>query len=309
MAEYIKAVCPHCGKEMQIPSDLEEFSCLYCGDRVRKEVMLELQNTREGRYEEERAYLKERLPQTVTHYLPYSKKITKKEFFGAFETYESENRKILEHLDICARLDPLGVEHCMEEVCKELLDGVEAELSGDKKWSSKSKRDELLFDTRVVMAIFLTPLVKKRRLETAEPFRKELNRQWLERYPKHKWIPGDYDVLAEGFKKKKLCFITTATCRFDGKPDDCEELTAFRAFRDGWLTAHGGEAEIARYYEIAPSIVTCIDHCDDPAEIYSLIREKWLNPCAEAIREGRNEDCRRIYTEMVTTLQEKYYLS
>lgn len=309
MAEYIKAVCPHCGKELQIPSDLEEFSCLYCGDRVRTEVMLELQDTREGRYEEERTYLKERLPQTVTHYLSYSKKITKKEFFGAFETYETENRKILEHLDVCARLDPLGVEHCMQAVCKELLDGVEMELSGNKKWSSKSKRDELLFDTRVVMAIFLTPLTKKRRLETAEPFRKELNRQWLERYPKHKWIPGDYEVLAEGFKKKKLCFITTATCRFDGKDDDCEELTMFRSFRDGWLTEHGGEADILRYYEIAPSIVTCIDHCDDASEIYGMIRRNWLEPCAEAIREGRNEDCRKIYTDMVTSLQEKYYLS
>lgn len=309
MAEYIKAVCPHCGKELQIPSDLEEFSCIYCGDRVRKDVMLELQKTRDGRYEEERAYLKERLPQAVTNYLAYSKKITKKEFFGVFETYEIENRKLLDHLDICARLDPLGVEHCMEDVCKDLLDGVEAELAGHKKWSRKSKRDELLFDARVVMAIFLTPLARKRKLETAEPFRKELNRQWLERYPKHKWIPGDYDVLAEGFRKKKLCFITTATCRFDGKPDDCEELTMFRAFRDGWLTAHGGEAEIKRYYEIAPSIVTCIDHCDDAAEIYGMIRRNWLNPCAEAIREGRNEDCRRIYTDMVTTLQERYYLS
>lgn len=309
MAEYIKTLCPQCGKELQIPSDLEEFSCLYCGERIRKQVEQEPQEDREGRFEEERAYLKEHLPQTVTQYLPYAKKITKKEFFAAFETYETENRPILEHLDTCARLDPLGAEHCMEDVCKELLDGVEKELSENKKWNSKSKKDELLFNTRVVMAIFLTPLVRRRKLETAEVFREELNKQWLARYPKHKWIPGDYDVLAEGFKKKKLCFITTATCRFDGKPDDCEELTAFRAFRDGWLTAHGGEGDISRYYEVAPSIVTCIDHCDDAAEVYGMIRENWLNPCAEAIREGRNEDCRRIYTEMVRALREKYYLS
>lgn len=309
MTEYIKTICPYCGRELQIPSDLEEFSCLYCGERVRKDVMTESRNTPEGRYEEERAYLKERLPQTVTHYLDYGKKITKKDFFGAFETYEAENSKTLEHLDICARLDPLGVQHCMELVCKEMLDGVEEELAGNKKWSSKSKKDELLFDTRVVMAIFLTPLVRKRGSETAEPFRDELNKQWLERWPKHRWIPGDYDVLAEGFRKKKLCFITTATCRFDGKPDDCEELTLFRAFRDGWLTEHGGKAEISRYYEIAPSIVTCIDYCDDASEIYGMIRKKWLDPCARAIREGRNEDCRKSYTEMVKTLQEKYYLS
>ncbi len=309
MAEYIIGSCPHCGKELQIPAELEEFSCLYCGERTRTEVMLALQETKDDRYAQEREYLRERLPLTVTRYPDYYKKITKKEFFRAFETYETENQKTLDHLDVCARLHPQGAKECVQEVCKELMDALDAHMMGLRKWEKKSKRDEILFETRVVLAIFLTPLVRKRKLETAELFREELNKQWLERWPKHKWTPGDYEVLAEGFRRRKLCFITTATCQFDGKPDDCEELVMFRAFRDGWLSENGGKVDIAAYYEIAPTIVTCIDYCDDAAAQYAQIREKWLNPCVLALRENRNEDCRAIYTDMVKTLSKTYLRS
>ncbi|MBO2526952.1 MAG: hypothetical protein CW335_02045 [Clostridiales bacterium] len=33
MAELIKGNCPNCGKPLEIPAELEEFSCLYCGER------------------------------------------------------------------------------------------------------------------------------------------------------------------------------------------------------------------------------------------------------------------------------------
>ena len=54
-----------------------------------------------------------------------------------------------------------------------------------------------------------------------EPLRTQLQTQWLARWPKQLWRPGDYDTLAGGFKKFRFCFITTATCAAEGKPDDC----------------------------------------------------------------------------------------
>ncbi|MBE6984661.1 MAG: hypothetical protein E7434_03430 [Ruminococcaceae bacterium] len=306
MSEFVHGNCPHCGNALQIPADLEEFACLYCGKRCRTEVMLALNVADTDQYTKEREYLNERLVKAVVNYPDYHKKITKKDFFRAFETYEADNAKILEHLDVCARLDPDGKEKCIEKICTELLDHVDAHLMGDVRWAKKSKREQLLFETRVVLAIFLTPLVRKRKLETAELFREELNRQWRKRYPTHKWTPGDYEVLAGGFRKRKLCFITTATCLHEGKSDTCDELQAFRAFRDGYLTAHDGAADIERYYDIAPSIVTCIDFCDDSKAAYEEIRTKWLNPCSLALQENRLEDCRMIYTNMVNTLQKKY---
>lgn len=299
MAEAIRIECPSCKKALEIPRELEEFSCMYCGARMK---LSELLRPTEGQLEAE-DYLRAHLPETVTRYPDYYRRITKKEFIPAFTAYEQENSDILAHLDVAAQP---GTD-AMQRICGELLNSLDAYMAADKRWKHKTSRSQVLFETKLVLAIFLCPLVRKLGLASAEEFCTELNRLWLERYPKQVWYPGDYEVLLAGFKKRRWCFITTATCRHEGKPDDCAELTAFRAFRDGWLSESvGGQELIDTYYNIAPGIVACIDYCDAPAERYEEIRRKWLAPCYHAIREGRPEDCRAIYTDMVHTLCEKY---
>ena len=116
-----------------------------------------------------------------------------------------------------------------------------------------------------------------------------------------------YEEISTGFHKHKLCFITTAVCESEGKPDDCAELTAFRAFRDGWLSeTEQGRALIEAYYEIAPAIVAAIEYSDDRAARYAELRRDYLTPCYEALLRGDNEDCGRIYIRMVRTLQARY---
>ncbi len=302
MAETIRIECPKCKKALEIPQELDEFSCLYCGERLRLADLLRPAAVTEDAREAEE-YLREHLPGTVTRYPDYYTKITKKFFVPAFTTYEQENANILEHLDAAAQ----GDGEAMQRVCRSLLDSLDEHMMGDKRWKFKPRRSQVLFETKLVLAIFLCPLTKKMQLTSAEDFCAELHRQWLERYPKEAWYPGDYDVLVGGFKKRKWCFITTATCAHEGKPDDCAELTAFRAFRDGWLAGHeGGQELIDLYYDIAPGIVACIDYCDAPAERYEEIRRGWLEPCYRALQENRPEDCRAIYTDMVRTLQIRY---
>ena len=306
MAEMIKGNCPNCGKPLEIPVDLEDFSCLYCGKRSLTADLRTVKEIVPGEFEERREALRERLPWAVTGYPDYYKKLTKKEFFKAYELYENENRATVDSLDPCVDACPDGEEAAVQILCKDFLDAVDAHMQADRRWSRKGKQNGVLYETKFVLAIFFTSLIGKRRLRCAEAFNKELNRQWLERYPKQIWSPGDYEVIASGFRKFKWCFITTATCASEGKPDDCAELTAFRAFRDGWLTEHGGEDLIAEYYDIAPGIVTCIELCDDSAERYAEIRERWLAPCYRALREGRMRDCRDRYVDMVRTLEQRY---
>ena len=306
MAELIKGVCPSCGKSLEIPGELEEFSCMYCGARLPISALTAAQGDREE-YTRLREALRPDLPKTVVRYPDHYRKITKKDFFTTFESYENENREILRRLDACAAAHPEGVDAASGELAADLLDGLEAHFQTERRWQRKASRDNMLFETRVVLAIFLTPLVKKLNLACADTFRSELNRQWLERFPKQEWFPGDYEVLTAGFKRRKWCFITTAVCAHEGKPDDCAELTAFRAFRDGWLTEHGGGDLIAEYYDKAPGIVACIELCDDPRRRYEEIRSRWLSPCYRALQEGRYEDCRDSYVAMVRTLEKRYY--
>ena len=103
------------------------------------------------------------------------------------------------------------------------------------------------------------------------------------------------------------CFITTAVCENFGKPDDCFELTTFRNFRDGWLTAQpDGKNLIAEYYAVAPRIVANINRAANPAKIYESIREKYLEPCLNFIMRGDNLACKKLYVEMVTELKKIY---
>lgn len=104
-----------------------------------------------------------------------------------------------------------------------------------------------------------------------------------------------------------LCFITTAVCKSFNKPDDCYELTVFRAFRDNYLRSRAGGAElIRRYYTIAPEIVRRIDGSAAPARIYRGIWDTYLATCLAAIESGDNEACLERYQEMVLTLAQEY---
>lgn len=306
MEGTIKGNCPNCGKPLEIPAELEEFSCLYCGARSKTADLRRKKEIVEGEFEQRRETLRERLPKMVTRYPDYDKKLTKKDFFLAFERYENENRATVDSIDPCVDACADGDEAAVGLLCGDLLDALDAYMQADRRWSKTRGKNDVLFEVKVVLAIFFTPLLRKRELRCAELFREELNRQWLERYPKQMWTPGDYDVMASGFRKHRLCFITTATCAYEGKPDDCAELTAFRAFRDGWLTEHGGADLIAAYYEKAPGIVTCIELCDEPRERYAEIRARWLEPCYRDLREGRMRECRARYVDMVCTLEKRY---
>lgn len=106
---------------------------------------------------------------------------------------------------------------------------------------------------------------------------------------------------------KSGCFITTAVCGSFAKADDCYELTQFRAFRDNWLVRQaGGVALVHRYYEIAPRIVAQIDKRADAKAVYLDIWQRYLKQCLHYIEIGNNEQCRKLYMQMVWDLEDRY---
>ena len=177
-------------------------------------------------------------------------------------------------------------------------------------WAAR-KGSRFLFDEdKYVVALFFVPMVLRQKLPSGREFAETLQAVWVERYPKSPFYVGDYDSLVNGFRKKKflgLCFITTAVCEAEGKPDDCAELTAFRAFRDGYLKAQpDGTALIEEYYRIAPTIVMCIDVCGDRDARYAAIREQYLQPCYNALQAGDLAGCKTKYVRMVRDLEREY---
>lgn len=304
MADLIKVTCPNCGKELDIPAELTDFSCLYCGERSNVAALLAPKTTAEQ--EALLPAIREKLLDTVKNYPDYHKKLDKKNFFDAFELYEFSNSPVLRDLDTCAAAQSDGGKTLVRQVCKDFVDDLEAYMGKDPRWKRKPSRSAVAWEVKVVLAIFLTPLARKLELSCAEDFRTGLHQEWMTRWPQERWEPGDYETLVNGYKKRKFCFITTATCRHEGKADDCAELTAFRDFRDGWLTGRGETDLIEAYYAVAPTIGACIDYCDDADARYAEIRSRWLEPCYRALQEGRNADCRAAYMDMVQTLEQRY---
>ncbi len=97
-----------------------------------------------------------------------------------------------------------------------------------------------------------------------------------------------------------LCFITTAICKADNKPDNCDELEAFRQFRDTYMMADEKRRELVRlYYDIAPKIVNKISASKNSDEILNKLKTDYLMPSYRAINTGDYEAAFYLYCDMV----------
>ncbi len=308
----ISGICPQCGNLLQIPAELQQFSCLYCGTRLDLEDLLpeapaNARATELPPAEAQAAYdyAAAHLPECITGYLGCFRHLTKKEFEPYFRRYVAENQEVFRQLDRAAAGRPQERQAVLEAAADGFLTQLEA-------WTVKNRRvltsrDTMLDDAKFTLCLVMIPALRSLRLSIGEEFAQLLREKWLERYPKKVFQLTTYQEIAQGFQRKKLCFITTAVCSCLGKPDDCAELTALRAFRDGYLSAcPDGPALIRVYYDLAPAVVTAIDVADDPKTVYPAIWTKYLSPCLDALNRGEPGLCKDLYTGMVQDLCSKY---
>lgn len=139
-------------------------------------------------------------------------------------------------------------------------------------------------------------------------YRCKLSRQQLESWTATNICMSSRHTDCADYKKSSGgCFITTAVCLTMGKPDDCEELTMMRLFRDKWLRNQpDGNALIEDYYQTAPIIVEKIDQQPDRKAIYSNIYKEYILPCVECAKTKKFAKSKKIYVDMVTSLKEQY---
>ena len=308
--EYLVGKCKCCGEELRVPARLTEFSCMFCGAKLTpKDLLEELPPLElEGDPEELMARVQLQIVHCIVDHPGIHKKINKHEYDAAFEAYERSCRAVFEDLDLACRMDPARQSARIQLAVDSFLDQLAQYWSQRKEWKNKTSRNLMQDDDKMTIAIFLVPMVGKLRLTISEEFCNTLQRSWVERHPKSPFYVGSYDAISGGFRRRfKLCFITTAVCEELGKSDDCEELTAFRAFRDGYLmSCPDGPALVEEYYNIAPGIVTCIDHCGDRHARYTAIRDQYLDPCFADLKAGRLEACKARYIAMVRDLERQY---
>lgn len=175
---------------------------------------------------------------------------------------------------------------------------------------SKRKRDIKSLDHKMNMVSYFVPLMGGMPSEKAQEFTERMVASWNKKMPQYKIGHSTYEGIKGGFRKGMFCYITTAVCRSLDKPDDCYELTALRRYRDEYLLAsENGKQLVEEYYNIAPTIVKRINRQENAGEIYRGIWEIYLRPCIRLIEEDRKEECRDVYSTMVTKLEEEYLYS
>lgn len=304
--EQISGICPQCGNMLQIPGGLEEFSCLYCGARLTAAQLLPQEEATQDAGASElcfRAYAGDVL-RTVTDYPNVMEKMSRKLFSDYYAAYSAACVDPFAHLEQAVLQQSERRDEIIDRAAAELLNQLAQWL--DAKGLSKKKYRLALDDAKYTIALLLVPAVRGYGLSISEQYCRRLHALWLQTYPDARFELCTAEELFQGFQRK-LCFITTAVCREEGKPDDCAELQAFRAFRDGYLMAcQDGPELIAEYYDWAPGIVSCIDYCEDSAAVYRRLREQWLQPCYADLQRGALASCKTRYAAMVRQLQHEF---
>lgn len=309
--EMIVGYCPHCGKKLQIPADLERFACMYCAEKMNRDQLLsELPKPVTASPQDiEKAFaaFEEAVLRCVTEFPDSYKRVNKTDFTGYSENYLTTCRPCIDELERCARMDPDHVTEWGEKGAESFMRQVNEWFAAQPDWKSKRKRNLLIDNTKFTIALFMIPMLSRVNWQVAKPLAKKIHALWMQQYPESPFSLATYQDIVGGFKKRWFCFITTAICEQEGKPDDCAELTAFRRFRDGWLMQQPDGADLIReYYDTAPFIVMHINYCDDAPARYQELRENYLQPCYEALQENRLDDCKKTYITMVRDLQKRY---
>lgn len=247
--------------------------------------------------------LKREMPDLLTDIKNPLDGFKKDEYEQAFLAYIKEHDDILREIEdvyVCSTNAKEG----MQTLAQEFVEYVKTSLETETK---KRKRSQKLMDYNMILVVYLFPALLKQNQRSGEAFAKALLQEWNQAFPKTNLHLASYEEIAEGFRQR-FCYITTAVCQSLNKGDNCEELVLLRGYRDGYLMGlPGGQRVIQEYYDVAPTIVKHINRRENAEDIYRGIYETYLRTCIGLIREDKNEQCRKVYTDMVYELEDKYF--
>ena len=305
--EFITGTCPNCQGELQIPKGHEKIICMYCGREMDVKAAAEekrhLSSEERQKAAEALKAAQEQFPELLFSVKDPLKDFKKSVYEASFRAYEEAQAKALQAIEDAYRLSE-DRESPLKELVFGLMEKVQEQL--DRKKGKRGQEDAMM-NFNMCLVVYVNPALMDCNKSSGRPLVEELLRQWKERFPKTNLKPADFETINGGFKRR-FCYITTAVCESQGKPDDCYELNLLREYRDGYLMKQpDGEALIRHYYDIAPTIVKRIGREGDARKVYEGIWKDYLSPCIRLIEAEDNEGCRTVYQDMIYALDKRYF--
>lgn len=344
---FKEAQCPTCGGVLQVPEGLEELTCMYCGKELQAKELLYQKNEDKGQqtskdsviseecqllelydtnplkalelaqelFEKDRFHFAgnyilgmEAFPRLLIEHRELAAQFKRNSYEISMEQYIVDSKELLEYIDRACRIKSEEKEQVLSVCVKKMFRDMK-EMIPKVAIDSKTKQSFILDDYKMVVALYLIPMILEINLEISEALADMIIIEWVKEYPKMPIRKGSYENIRDGFRKKGFCYITTAVCDTLEKEDDCYELNMFRNFRDYYLLQQeDGQVLIEEYYQVAPIIVERIDGLADRDRIYKNIWNQYLKGCLLAIEEGKDAQCKDMYCQMLLELKKQYIL-
>ncbi len=228
----------------------------------------------------------------------------KKTYKGIFEqAYEKHKGVVSDILALCEG----KTDEEREKITDELADVLPDHAGERLQDIPKIKRERASIDYNMNMVVYVVPILTYTKEENLERLAEKTVKRWNEKKMNSLTLSiSSYETIAGGFRNG-LCYITTAVCTYQGKPDDCYELALLRRYRDTYLlSTREGRRLVREYYDTAPYLVQVLEMCKNAGEIYDELYRMYLLPCISYIEQKKYEECKRAYMDMVRALQEKY---
>ncbi len=296
--EFLKGTCPHCHGTLQLPSDRETILCMYCGRELAVKDAVSPDTPLKKVSAEEAKEALQALLYGIEDPMQYFKKALYMDFFKKYVFENAGNLALLEQY-----YENRPDKEALEQAAQPLVQRVKTDLSALRG----RKKDDLQMDYNLSMVVYVFPALLETNTRSGQAWIDALTAEWKRQFPKTELKSATAKEINAGFKYR-FCYITTAVCESQNKPDDCYELELFRSFRDDYLLkCPDGEALVHTYYDVAPTIVKHIGRRADAAQIYEDIWQQYLSPCVRLIEAGRREECAGLYGEMVSDLKDRYF--
>lgn len=232
----------------------------------------------------------------------------RKTYSDAFLKGYDSHKEVFENIiGECSRRESAEQEILLDELSAVIPDYAQDKM---EKFSKRNK-EKYSLNFNLAMVVYIVPMF----VYTKDPFCNQIAEKMVARWNENKVTnmkirKSDFERIDGGFKKK-WCYITTAVCEKQNKPDNCHELSTLRAYRDCYLNqTEEGRNLIEEYYNIAPAIVMALELRPDTGEIYDRIYQDYLRHCVSLADSGQYQECKALYIDMVRHLEKEYlYLS
>lgn len=315
--ETVLIKCPHCSENMQAPADRDSIICMFCGEKIDLKKAEKLSQTTEntdsstGSSVADSVKCQENLQFVLSHagavfkdYAVKVKAFKKSTYPGLFESHKAENYAFYTAIKLAldhAATEELDGIYC--QIADAFIKEHEQELLQVRK---KNEKFSVQIDKNMFMVIYVIPSIKEIRNSKADRLADIICEEWRAAFKDANISAADFDSINGGFKRK-LCYVTTAVCRNLNKGEDCEELRLIKGFRDGYLSStEEGQALIAEYYDIAPTLVKRIEKDAEAQAKYLWLWNTYLAPCVTYIKSGQEENCKVTYCSMMEELRAEY---